>query len=95
MTLIRVFEVWDVIATSSPFAAACSHRCAWPNYGRPSVHTTIGTDLDSFTDVCHPPAACCISILDALVWLMEPTVVGQLIQHDDAPDATLTYGVGH
>jgi hypothetical protein len=30
--------------TTSPSIAADSHRCVWPDYGRPSVHTTIGLD---------------------------------------------------
>jgi hypothetical protein len=75
------------IATIPSSAAAGSHRCAWPDHGRPSLHATPSADLGFVADVCHPAAADHISIPDTLAWLV---VAGQLLQHDDAPDATLT-----
>jgi hypothetical protein len=60
----------------------------------PSIHTTLGADLGSTIDVCCPAAAGRISILDTLARLMGPVVIGQLLQHDDAQDAALTYGLG-
>jgi hypothetical protein len=59
----------------------------------PSIHTTLGADLGSTIDVCCPVAAGRISILYTLAQLMGPVVIGQL-QHDDAQDAALTYGLG-
>jgi hypothetical protein len=76
-----------------PSAVVDSRRCAWPDHGRPSIHTTLGTNLSFVTDVRCLPAAGHISILDALAWFMGPTVAGQLLQHDDASDTALTYRV--
>jgi hypothetical protein len=53
-------------STTPPYVPAGSCRCAWSNQGRPSIHTSLGADLDSTADVRHPAAACHISILDAL-----------------------------
>jgi hypothetical protein len=78
-----------------PSTAAGSHRYAWPNHGRPSIHTTLGVDLGSVVDVRCPAAASYISILDVLAWLMGLAVTGQLLQHNDALDATIIYGVSH
>jgi hypothetical protein len=78
-----------------PFVAAGSHHCAWIDHGQPSVHTTLSTDPGSTTNVHRPAVVGHFSILDVLAWLVRPTVVGQLLQHDDAPDTALTYGVGH
>jgi hypothetical protein len=75
--------------------AASSHRYAWPNHGRPSIHTTLGVDLGSVVDVRCPAAASYISILDVLARLMGLAVTGQLLQHNDALDATIIYGVSH
>jgi hypothetical protein len=75
-------------ATTTTFAAAGSHRYAWPDHGRPSVHTTLGADPGSTADVRRPAVPDRISILDALARLVETTVTGQLVQHNDAPDAS-------
>jgi hypothetical protein len=75
------------VATIPSSAAAGSHRCAWLDHGRPSLHATPSADLGFVVDVRHPAAADRISILDTLARLV---VAGQLLQHDDAPDAALT-----
>jgi hypothetical protein len=77
-----------------PSIAACSCHCVWTDYGRPSVHTTLSIDPGSAKDICRPAAAGHISILDALTWLVGPTVTSQLLQHENALDITLTYRVG-
>jgi hypothetical protein len=82
-------------AATPPSTAAGSHLCARLDHGRSSIHTTLGSNPDSITDVHRPAATCHISILDALARLVGPAVAAQLLQHDDAPDAALTYGVGH
>jgi hypothetical protein len=69
-------------------AAASSHRYAWPDHGRPSIHTTLGADLGSTADVRRPAVLGRISILDALARLVGIAVTGQLVQHNDAPDAS-------
>jgi hypothetical protein len=71
------------------FYSSSSHRRAWTDHGRPSVHTTLGANPGSTADVPHPAVASRISILDALSQLMEPVVAGQLLQHDDALDTAL------
>jgi hypothetical protein len=62
-----------------PSAAAGSRCCAWPDYGRLIVHTTLGADPASATDVCRPAAAGHISILDALAQFLGLAVTGQLL----------------
>jgi hypothetical protein len=76
--------------------ATGSHRCAWTDHGRPSVHTALGTDLGSTVDVRLPTvAAGHFSFLDALARLVRPAVTSQLLQHNDALDAVRSYRVGH
>jgi hypothetical protein len=61
-------------ATTLPSAAAGSRHYVWPDYGRTFVHTNHGADPGSAIDVCCPAAAGHSSILDALAWLVGPTV---------------------
>jgi hypothetical protein len=82
-------------AATLPSAVAGSPRYAWLNHGRPFIHTSLSVDHGSAIDVRHPIAAGHISILDGLPQFVGPTVVGQHLQHNDAPNAALTYGVGH
>jgi hypothetical protein len=77
-----------------PSAAVDSRHCAWTDHGRPSLHATVGTDPGSTTNVHRPATADHVSVLNTLARLMGPTVAGQLLQHDDAPNAILTYRVG-
>jgi hypothetical protein len=81
-------------ATQSSVVVGPGH-CTWPDHGQPSIHTTLVTDLGSTADVHRPAAVGHISILDTLTRLVGSVVAGQLLQHNDARDATLTYGVGH
>jgi hypothetical protein len=67
------------VAATPPSTAASSHHCAWTDHGRPSIHTTLGADPSSTTDVRRLAAAGHFSILDALARLMGPAVVGQLL----------------
>jgi hypothetical protein len=82
-------------AATPPSVVAGSCRCAWPDYGWHVIHTTLGLNPGSTTNVRHPAAAGRTSILDALARLVGLAVTGQLLQHDDALDVALTYGVGH
>jgi hypothetical protein len=78
-----------------PSVVAGSRHCIWTDHGRPSIDTTLGTDPGSNANVHHPAAAAGhFSILDALTGLVGPVAAGQLPQHNDAPDAARTYGVG-
>jgi hypothetical protein len=81
-------------AVIPPSATVGSYRCAWPDYGRPSIHITFGIDPGSTTIVYLPATAGRISILDVRARFMGLAVADQLLQHDDASDTTLTYGVG-
>jgi hypothetical protein len=88
-------QLWGGGAVETPPSiAASSHCCAWSYHGQPSVHTALGTDLDSTADVHRPAATGYFSILGALAWLVGSATTCQLLQHDDALDAALTYGVG-
>jgi hypothetical protein len=82
-------------AATPPSAAIGSHHYAWTNHGRPSIHTTLSADPSSTTDVRRPVAAGHFYILDVVAHHVGPAIAGQLLQHDDAPDTALTYGVGH
>jgi hypothetical protein len=82
-------------AATPPSAATGSHHYAWTNHGRPSIHTTLSVDPSSTTDVRRPVAAGHFYILDVVAHHVGPAIAGQLLQHDDAPDTALTYGVGH
>jgi hypothetical protein len=66
-------------APGGPSTAASSHHCAWTDHGQPSIHTTLGVDPSSTTDVRRLAAAGRFSILDALARLMGPAVAGQLL----------------
>jgi hypothetical protein len=61
----------------------------------PPFHAIVGANPGSATDVRRPTAAEYISILGVLARLVGLAIDGQLLQHDDALDAALTYGVGH
>jgi hypothetical protein len=40
-------------SSKTPSATIDSHHCAWPDHGRPSVHTTLVADPGSTVDVRH------------------------------------------
>jgi hypothetical protein len=75
------------VTTTPPSIAVDSHHCVWPNLGQPSLHATVGTDPDLATNVRRPAAAERVSMLDAPARLVGSAVTGQILQHDDAPNA--------
>jgi hypothetical protein len=83
------------VVVAPPFVAVVSCHCAWTDHGQPNVHTSSGANPGSTADVHLPAVVGHFSILDALARLVGLVIASQLLQHDDGPNASLSYRVGH